>query len=400
MPWQTGESTGPLAGVKIVDITTVVFGPFGTQILADLGADVIKIEHGKGDVMRHAGKTPERGMGPIHLNLNRNKRSLKLNLSKPSAKKVVHQLLCEADVFFHNVREAGIERLGFSYDAVKAINPNIIYVHCCGFGKGGAYEGRQAYDDLVQAACGLAGLVPERDKSAPQYLPTLIVDKMAGLYAVYATIAALFHREKSGEGQFVEVPMLEAATHLNMVENLYGQTFEPTLGHVAYTRSINPRRKPYKTKDGYIAIVPYSDREWEIFFELGGRKGVFEDERFRSFSDRTKNIGELYAIIEEVALSRTTAEWLELLNEANVPAMRYNPLGEVIDDPHLKSIDFFELREHPDVGTYRSIRHPVNFSETPADIRSDAKTVGADTRDILLELGFGEDEADAIAAEQ
>lgn len=399
MPWRTTPSTGPLSGVRIIDVSTVVFGPFATQILGDLGADVIKVEHGAGDVMRHAGKSPGEGLGPIYLSLNRNKRSLKMNLAKPAAKEALRRLVKEADVFFHNVREAGMARLGFGYEDVKAINPGIIYVHCCGFGKGGAYEGRQAYDDLVQAASGVAGLLPLTDGSEPRYLPTLIMDKAAGLYSVYATIAALFHRERTGEGQFVEVPMLEAGTHLNMVENLYGQTFDPPTGRVAYTRSINPRRKPYKTKDGYIAIVPYSDKQWETFFELGNRPGVFEDERFKTYKKRTEHIGELYAIIEDVALTKTTDAWLELLDKANVPVMRYNALNEVVDDPHLKSVNFFERREHAQAGAYRSIRHPVGFSKTPADVRADARPVGADTRDILLELGFDEAEAEAIVAD-
>ncbi len=400
MSWKTTPSTGPLSGVRVIDVSTVVFGPFATQILGDLGADVIKIEHGVGDTMRHAGKSPGEGLGPIYLNLNRNKRSLKLNLAQPAAKEALGRLIKEADVFFHNVREAGMARLGFGYDDVKAIKPDIVYVHCCGFGKGGAYEGRQAYDDLVQAASGVAGLLPLTDGGAPKYLPTLIMDKAAGLYSVYATIAALFHRQRTGEGQFVEVPMLEAGTHLNMVENLYGQTFDPPTGRVAYTRSINPRRKPYKTKDGYIAIVPYNDKQWETFFELGDRQGVFEDERFKTYSQRTEHIGELYAIIEEVALTKTTEEWLALLDKANIPVMRYNALDEVIDDPHLKSIDFFEMRDHEQAGTYRAVRHPVNFSNTPADIRADARPIGADTRDILAELGFGDAEIEAIVADE
>ncbi|MEM8921351.1 MAG: CoA transferase, partial [Pseudomonadota bacterium] len=317
-------STGPLSGVKIVDMSTVVLGPFATQIFGDLGADVIKIEHGAGDIMRHAGRSPGEGLGPIYMGLNRNKRGVTLNLSRPKAREALERLLKDADVFFHNVRLAGMERLGFGYDAVKAINPDIIYVHCCGFAADGAYGGRQAYDDLVQAASGLADLLAIRDGGAPQYMPTLVADKTTGLYSVYATIAALFHRERSGEGQFIEVPMLESVTHFNMVENLYGRTFVPSTYGVAYTRSINPRRKPYATKDSYIAIVPYNDDQWSKFFEIGGRPGVFDDERFATYKKRTENIGALYEIIEEVATTRTTDEWLKILDEANIPAMRYN----------------------------------------------------------------------------
>jgi crotonobetainyl-CoA:carnitine CoA-transferase CaiB-like acyl-CoA transferase len=400
MAWRASTASGPLAGVKVIDVSTVVFGPFATQIFGDLGADVIKVENGKGDVMRYAGKSPGEGLGPIYLNINRNKRSMRLDLSKETAKDALRRLIKDADVFFHNVRAAGMARLGFSYEDVKRINPDIVYVHCCGYGAGGAYEGRQAYDDLVQAASGAAGLLPMTDGSPPRYLPTLIMDKAAALYSAYATMASLFHRERTGEGQFVEVPMLEAATHFNMIENLYGQTFDPPTGRVAYTRSINPRRKPYKTKDGYIAILPYRDEQWETFFELGGREGVFDDERFSTYKKRTEHIGELYAIIEEVALTKTTKEWLDVLEKENVPVMRYNALDEVIDDPHLKSIDFFQMRDHPQAGRYRAIRHPVNFSRTPAEMRLDARPIGADTKDILSEIGFSEAEADEIASEK
>lgn len=399
MTWTTTESKGPLAGIKVVDLTTVVFGPFGTQILGDLGADIIKVEHADGDIMRYAGKSPAEGLGPIYLNLNRNKRSIRLNLSQPGSQDAMRRLIEGADVFFHNVRAAGIKRLGFDYEAVRQINPNIVYVHCCGFGQGGEYEGRQAYDDLVQAAVGFAGLLPLSDNSDPKYLPTLIMDKAAGLYSVYATIAALFHRERTGAGQFVEVPMLESGAHLNMVENLYGQTFDPPLGGVAYTRSINPRRKPFKTKDGFVAIVPYNTDQWITFFELGGRPGVFEEERFKSYKSRTENIGELYELIEEVAQTKTTAEWLDILDKANIPVMRYNALDEVIDDPHLKSVDFFPIREHPDAGPYRAIAHPVKFSQSPADIRFDAKPVGSDTIAVLTDLGFDADKISELISE-
>ncbi len=392
----TAKATGPLAGVKIVDMSSVVFGPFSTQMLGDMGADVIKIESAKGDTMRHAGKSPAKGMGPIFMALNRNKKSVELDLKKPEAKEAMLRLLKDADVFFHNVRLAGMERLGFGYEDVKKINPGIVYVHCCGFASGGAYDGRQAYDDLVQCASGLADLLTLRDGSEPSYMPALIADKTAGLYGLSATLAALVHKERTGEGQFVEVPMFETVTHMNMVENLYGQTFIPSTYGVAYSRSINPRRKPYKTKDGYIGILPYSDAQWEIFFELGGRKGVFEDPRFSTYEARTENIGALYGIIEEVALTKPTEEWLEILDEANIPVMRFNKVADVQNDPHMVSIDFFEERDHPEVGRYRALKHPINFKGSPANIRVEPRMMGADTDDVLAELGFDADEVAKI----
>lgn len=382
-------ATGPLAGIKIVDMSSVVLGPFATLIFGDLGADVIKIETGKGDIMRYAGASPTGDLGPIYTNLNRNKASVELDAKTNEGKAALTALLKDADIFFHNVRMAGMARLGFDYEAVKAINPSIVYVHCAGFGADGPYASRQAYDDLIQAASGFAHLNTLRDGSAPAYAPSLVADKTVGLFATYATLAALYHREKTGEGQFVQVPMLEAFTFFNMVENLYGETFLPGNGKVAYTRSVNRNRKPYPTKDGHIALVPYSDAQWETFFELGGKPGVFDDPRFATYAARTENIGALYGLIEEVSATKTTDEWLGLMAEAQIPAMRFNEMADVVSDPHLEAVDFFESRQHAEAGAYRSMKHPVHFSATPANVRRDPPTLGADTEIILESLGLG-----------
>lgn len=388
----TAKRSGPLAGVKIIDMSSVVLGPFATLIFGDLGADVIKIEAGQkgkaGDMMRYAGASPTGDLGPIYTSLNRNKKSVQLDAKEPDGKAAILAMLKEADVFFHNVRLAGMGRLGLDYESVKAINPGIVYVHCAGFGAGGPYEKRQAYDDLIQGASGFAALNAMRSGADPEYAPSLVADKTVGLFATYATLAALYHKERTGEGQFVSVPMLESFTFFNMVENLYGETFLPGNGKLAYTRSINANRKPYKTKDGYIGLVPYSDKQWELFFDMGGRNGVFEDPRFSTHSARTDNITELYAIIGEVALLKTTDEWLTLLDEANIPAMRYNEMGDVLTDEHLQAVGFFETREHPEAGAYRSMKHPVQFSATPADVAIDPPRLGADTETVLASLGL------------
>ena len=385
------KPTGPLAGIRIIDMSSVVLGPFATLILADLGAEVIKVEPpGRGDTMRYAGKSPTGDLGPIYMALNRNKQAIKLDGKSDEGKAALTELLKTADVFFHNVRLAGMARMGFDYDAVKAINPNIVYVHCAGFGRGGPYEHRQAYDDLIQGASGFAALNAMRSGEDPEYAPSLVADKTVGLFAVYATLAALLHREKTGQGQFVQVPMLEAFTFFNLVENLYGETFIPGNGKLAYSRSINANRKPYKTRDGYIGLVPYSDDQWAQFFEMGGRPGVFEDPRFKTYEARTENIGALYGVIGEVALTKTTAEWLDLLDAANIPAMKYNEMGDVLTDPHLGAVGFFEQDEHPDAGPYRRMKHPVLFSQTPADQRLHPPRHGADTETVLASLGLGE----------
>jgi len=384
---QTTKRPGPLAGVKIIDMSSVVLGPFATLIFGDLGAEVIKVEspHGRapGDTMRYAGKSPTGDLGPIYTNLNRNKKSVCIDAKSDDGKAALVKLLQDADVFFHNVRLGGMERLGLDYEGVKAINPGIVYVHCAGYGAGGAYDNRQAYDDLIQAASGFAHLNTIRDGSAPAYAPSLVADKTVGLFATYATLAALLHKEKTGEGQFVQVPMLESFTFFNMVENLYGETFLPGNGKMAYTRSVNPRRKPYPTKDGHIAIVPYSDEQWEQFFTFGGMPDVFKDPRFSTYQARTENIGDLYATIEEVSATKTTEEWLKLLGEVQIPVMQFNKMIDTLDDPHLKSVDFFAERDHPEAGPYRSMKHPVHFSATPADVALDPPTFGADTDEVI-----------------
>lgn len=384
--------SGPLSGIKIVDMSSVVLGPFATLIFGDLGADVVKVEAGQkgkaGDMMRYAGASPTGDLGPIYTALNRNKRSILLDVKTPEGKAALTALLKDADVFFHNVRLAGMDRLGFGYEAVKAINPGVIYVHCAGFGAGGEYEHRQAYDDLIQGASGFAALNAMRSGGAPEYAPSLVADKTVGLFATYATLAALFHRERTGRGQFVQVPMMESFTFFNMVENLYGETFIPGNGRLAYTRSINANRKPYPTKDGYIGLVPYSDEQWAQFFEIGGRPEVFQDPRFSTYAARTENINELYAMIEEVAATKTTDEWLTLLDAANIPAMRYNTMEAVLTDPHLTQVGFFQERMHPQAGPYRAMKHPVTFSDSPASIRLDPPCLGADTETVLASLGL------------
>jgi crotonobetainyl-CoA:carnitine CoA-transferase CaiB-like acyl-CoA transferase len=387
------EPTGPLKGLRVVDMSTVVLGPFATLNLADLGAEVIKIENDEGkfggDMMRHAGDNPTGDLGPIFASLNRNKKSITLNGKKAADKAIILELIKHADVFFHNVRLAGMKRLGLDYESVKAIKPDIIYIHCAGFGQGGEYSHRQAYDDLIQCASGFASLFELRgDSGRPLYAPSLIADKTIGLFASNATLAALYHREKTGEGQFVQVPMFEAFTWFNMVENLWGETYVPGNGKMAYTRSVNANRKPYPTKDGFIGLVPYDDRQWRKFFELGGQPGVFDDPRFSDYTQRTKNIHALYAKIEEISATKTTDEWLKLLDENNIPAMRYNRLPEVLSDPHLEQVGFFSVKESAKIGKYRSLRHPVLYSASPASVYADPPTLGQDNDEIFAALGM------------
>jgi crotonobetainyl-CoA:carnitine CoA-transferase CaiB-like acyl-CoA transferase len=377
------KRTGPLAGIRVLDLSSVVMGPLGTLILADLGCDVLRIENGTGDPIRHAGRSPAPGLGPIFLALNRNKRSALVDLKTEEGRRAVLALAATCDVFFHNIRTEAIDRLGLGLEAVRAANPDVVYVHCSGYGAGGAYEGRQAYDDLVQAASGFADLLPRSlGDGRPRYAPTVAADKTAGLHAAYAAIAALFHRERTGEGQFVEVPMFETFTAWNLVENLYGLTFEPPTYGPGYARSVSPRRRPYPTLDGYISIVPYTDDHWLEFFKLGGRPELAADPRFSTPAARAEHVGELYAEVEAVAATRTTEDWMATMHAAGIPAMRFQTLDEVVHDAHLAGSGFFELREHPAAGLYRAMRHPVRFEKTPADIARDAPRLGEHTGEL------------------
>ncbi len=386
-----------LEGYRIIDLTAVVFGPYATQILGDLGADVIKIEAPAGDIMRHAGPHVSPGMGSIYLTVNRNKKSVTLDLRQDCAKDVLRRLIKSADGFIHNVRAGGIKRLGFDYEAVKAIKPEIVYLHAVGYGSSGPYAGLPAYDDLVQAVSGSATLLPRQDGSeAPRYYPGVIADKTSGLHAAYAMIAGFLHRERTGRGQFIEVPMMECMVSYTMIENIYGHAFVPPKGHTAYTRSISPQRKPYRTKDGFLAILPYSDDNWRQYFTFGGRPELFEDPRFNTYVKRTENINEIYRLAEEIALTKTSEEWLELLRPASIPCMQVNTLESVLDDPQMRDTGFIEERNHPSEGKYVAINHPVLFSDAPSDIRIEPPLQGQHNDEVLKELGYNDDEIESM----
>jgi crotonobetainyl-CoA:carnitine CoA-transferase CaiB-like acyl-CoA transferase len=313
-------SQGMLEGIRIIDMSSVVFGPYATQMLADLGADVIKVETPQGDQMRVGGKPARtRLMGPVHITLNRGKRSVVLDLKDAADAEMMRALLKGANVFIHNVRGRAIAQLGFDYEAVRALNPEIIYVHCVGFGGGGPYSDLQAYDDVIQAATGAATLAGRVDGDPrPRYIPSLIADKVAGLYGAQAVLAALVHYLRTGRGQFVEAPMFEAFAHFILEEHLFGATFVPPITPAGYPRQLDPARQPFPTSDGYISIVPYTDPNLIEVFHVLGRPEVIEDARFATPRDRAVNITELYAIMAELTPGRSTADWLAALRQARV----------------------------------------------------------------------------------
>lgn len=373
-----------LQGIRIVDLTSVVFGPYATEIMADLGAEVIKVEGPTGDQFRHAGRartTP--GMGPCTLNLNKGKRSLAVDLKTPEGKAALTAQLAQADVFIHNVRGRAIERLGFGYDAVRAIRPGVVYVHCVGFGSGGPYADLQAYDDVIQAATGTATLLPRADGNpAPRYLPSLIADKVAGLHGAYAILAAIVHKLRFGEGQFVEVPMFETFAHFMAQEHLFGATLVPPLEPAGYPRQLDPARQPFPTADGHISLVPYTEAALLKVFDLIGAPELAHDERFATPRARMANISEAYREIAARTPARSNAEWARLFAEHQIPAMPVRDLADLVTDPHLVEVGLFAQRTHPTEGDYLHLKAPVHFSAGSCET-GPAPTIGQDNATLL-----------------
>lgn len=373
-----GDGTPMLSGMRVVDLSTVVFGPYCTQVLADFGAEVIKVEAPGGDGFRYAGR-PARtaGMGPGHIALNRNKKSLVLDLKQDRDRERLRELIASADVFLHNVRGEAIERLGFGYESVRAIRPDVIYVHCVGFGSNGPYAGLQAYDDVIQAATGTTSLLSRVDGDArPRYLPSLLADKVAGLHAAYATMAAVIHRLRTGEGQFVEVPMFEAFANFMLKEHLAGLTFEPPVGDACYARQVDPDRQPFPTLDGAISIVPYRPGHAAQVIALLGDPEFAGQERFASIEGSIRHMPELYARIAELTALKTTAEVLAIMHEAEMPAMPVRDIAEVPDDPHLNAAGLFMRSEHPSEGPLVEMREPSRFSGWEQPIPTPAPRIG------------------------
>ena len=356
-----------LAGIKIIDLTSVVFGPYCTQILADLGADVIKVESPNGgDAFRWSGRaavTP--GMAPGFMALNRGKRSIALDLKQADDLARMKALLADADVFVLNVRGKAVERLGLDYDSVRAIKPDIIYAHCVGFGQDGPYADLQAYDDVIQAASGTTTLASRVDGDPrARYIPSLIADKVAGLHGAYGVLAAIIHRMRTGRGQKVEVPMFEAFTNFMLIEHLAGKTFDPPNASICYRRQIDPDRQPFPTRDGYISIVAYTDESWPILFTLLGDPAFLDDERFATRALRARNTAPLFQHVAQLTPNFTTAELLAKCHAAQIPAQPVRDIGDILDEPHLVATDFFRRRHHPSEGDYFEMAQPVRFSDS------------------------------------
>jgi crotonobetainyl-CoA:carnitine CoA-transferase CaiB-like acyl-CoA transferase len=377
-------SQGPLAGVRVVDLTAMVMGPYCTQIMADMGADVIKVEPPEGDNTRYISVGPAPGMSGVYVNVNRGKRAIVLNLRTEEDRVALQALIKTADVFIHSMRSKAVAKLGFSYDDVVAINPSIVYTNCYGYGRRGPNRDLPAYDDTIQAECGLPA-VQEQLTGEANYVGTIMADKVAGLTALYATTMALFHRERTGEGQEVEVAMFETMASFMLVEHANGAMFDPPLGPAVYPRTVAPNRKPYRTSDGHIAALIYNDKHWNAF--INAVRPTWATELYATLELRANDIDTVYGLVAQTMLERTTDEWMALFRELEIPAAPLNTPDALFDHPHLNAVGLFETVDTP-YGPVRMPGVPTWFSRTPGRIAGPTRELGADTEDVLKELGL------------
>jgi crotonobetainyl-CoA:carnitine CoA-transferase CaiB-like acyl-CoA transferase len=373
---------GPLSGLRVIDLTAMVMGPYCTQIMADMGADVIKVEPPGGDDTRYISVAPAHGMSGVFANVNRGKRSVILDLRVDADKTQLHALVESADVFIHSMRNKAIIKLGFGYEAVAAKNPKIIYTNCYGYSRRGPERDQPAYDDTIQAECGLPALQMMLTGEA-NFVGSIVADKITGLTAVYATMMALYHRERTGEGQEVEVSMFETMASFMLVEHANGMMFSPALGPANYPRAVSPKRKPYRTKDGHIAALIYNDKHWNAF--CGAVKPAWASEEFRTLKQRAQQVDRVYGLLAETIAERTTEEWLSLFRELNIPAAPLRTPDELFDNPQLNAINFFERVESVH-GPVRFPGVPTWFSRTPGRVQGPAPELGEHTNDVLDEL--------------
>ncbi len=391
--------SGPLSGVRVIDITTVVMGPFASQILGELGADVIKIETAQGDNVRHVGPMRHRGMGHMFLHMNRNKRSVVLDLKQAAGREALLRLAAGADVLLYNVRPQAMARLKLSYADLAAVNPRIIYVGAFGFGQDGPYAARPAYDDLIQGMVGVPWLTVKAGATEPRYIPATLADRIVGLHAVYAVTAALYHRQRTGQGQAVEVPMFESMAQLVLGDHFGGRTFDPPLGPAGYARVLAPFRKPFPTRDGYLCLLMYNDKQWQSFFRVIGREPMYRDDpRFNSHEKRSQHIAEINEFVAGEIKQRTTGEWLATFTAADIPVTAMNSIDDLIDDQHLRATGFISDTVHPTEGAIRTTGIPSKWSRSHPDAGRPTPRLGEHSIELLREAGYSATEIEAMIA--
>jgi crotonobetainyl-CoA:carnitine CoA-transferase CaiB-like acyl-CoA transferase len=395
------QRSGPLAGIRILDLTSVILGPYATQLLASMGAQVTKVETPEGDNMRHVGPMRNPGMGHIFLHANQGKRSIVLDLKRPEAQEALLRLAEKADVLITNVRPQALARLNLDYAAVKARNPKIIHVSCCGFGQDGPYAARAAYDDLIQGATCMPWLMQRYGADNPCYAPITLADRVTGLHAVNAVTGALFARERSGEGQAVVVPMFEVMAQFILGDHMAGLSFDPPAGEPGYARLLTSHRRPYRTADGHLCVLIYNDKHWRNFFAAIGQGERYTlDPRFSSHGNRAANIDAVYAEVGRIMLERTTAQWETLLDAADIPNMPMNSPQDLLDDPHLLAVGLIRDTLHPTEGRLHTVGNPVAWSGTPLDADAlPAPQLGQHSVEVLVEAGYSAAEIARLIAD-
>jgi crotonobetainyl-CoA:carnitine CoA-transferase CaiB-like acyl-CoA transferase len=390
---------GMLDGVRIIDMTLVVMGPYATQVLGDFGADVIKIESPTGDTTRKIGPMRNPDMGNAFLHLNRNKRSVVLDLKQPAALDAFFQLVRGADVLVSNVRPKAMARLGITPERLAAENPKLVSASLVGFAQNGPYAARPVYEDLMQGLTAVPNMLMTAGADHPIYVPMAFNDRAVGLYAANAILAALYRVARTGRGMAIEIPMFETTAFGTLLEHMSGNSFEPPLGPTGYARSLNPERRPFATRDGHVCAVIYTDAHWRAFMKLIGREAEFDaNPQLRDLTSRTVHAHAVYAFIGEAMKERTTGEWLEALDKADIPAAPMHTLDSLLEDPHLKATGFFKVVDHPSEGRIREMNIPGNWSEAQPDIRRRAPRLGEHTIEVLREAGLDQAQIDAMMA--
>ncbi|MDY7548323.1 CoA transferase [Glaciimonas sp. CA11.2] len=392
---QMGDAA-PLAGVRILDLTTIMLGPFASQQLGDYGADVIKIEAPGGDATRQIGPSPEVDMAAAFLGVNRGKRSIILDLKQSTARDALFALIDNADVLLHSMRPQKMAALGFSPEALLERNPRLIVVAAHGFGEDGPYAGRPAYDDIIQGLCGLAGLSADQG-GEPSYVPSVIADKICGMFATQAVLMGLVRRAREGSGVYVEVPMLESMVHFTLIEHFYGAHFVPPEGEAGYPRLLTRWRRPYRTTDGYVCIVPYTDRHWRLFFSEAGVPEYADDPRFMGIGARTRHIDELYRLVGERVAMCSSAVWLAACDRLDIPAAPLNRLADLERDPHLMAVGMFPTVDDAALGKVKLVAPPMRFNGKRPPVAMPPR-LGEHTNEILAQAGIGTSAREAMLA--
>ena len=389
--------SGALDGIRVVDVSTVVMGPWATQMLGDMGADVIKVETPVGDIARAMGPYRNAGMAAVHLAINRNKRSIVLDLTRDAGREALFRIVGTADVFLHNMRPRIAEKLGLEYEKFAARQPDLIYCAAYGFRREGPLADKPAYDDIIQAASGLADLQAVISDQ-PRFVPTIMADKTTAYNVAVAILAALLRRARGGRGQAIEVPMFETLVDFVMVEHLYGACFDPPIGAMGYSRILNNERRPFATLDGFLAVLPYTNENWRAFFRIAGREELAADPSFASFESRVREAPKVYATLADIVATRTSAQWQRDLDAAGIPVMVVNTKESLLDNEQLDASGFWHMVEHPTEGRLRMTDPPIRFSDSPSSVRRLAPRLGEHSAEILAEAGYCATEVEEMMA--